>query len=492
LYERVSYGIKDTDRSKSVEDQNRDNARAVDRFAWTVAGRYADPGLSASRFAKRNRPEWDRLLADVRAGRLDVVVMWASTRGSRELEAWAAFLNACRANGVKIYVTNDDYLYDLGSDRDWSYLASEGIKSASESDRISSQSRRGIASSAERGEPFGRIPYGYTRTYPLDPTHPKGKRPTQHKHPEESPVVEEVIGRLAQGHSVLGILRDLTERGIMCRDGTPWVHSSLTDMAKNVTYIAKRRHSGGPLLDGNWPALVEEDIFWAAQAVLSDPARRTTGGRIKPGRSKWLLSFLAVCGVCKGPLSVKFNTRAAGRVPYYRCSSDGCVSAPAEWMDELVTVGVVGFCAQSPLYELLTRGDDQEASTARAEAAAERDRLADFEERAISGAISAGAYARIASGIEARIAELEEQARKLSTPAPLRDLMADVSGATPEERYAEIHERWKGMELASQRSVIRAIFAPALDVPPGPRTHARFNATNPARFRMPLSASLAS
>ena len=54
-----------------------------------IADRYADPGLSASRFATKDRPEYKRLLADVEAGKLDVVVLWESSRGGRELAAWA-------------------------------------------------------------------------------------------------------------------------------------------------------------------------------------------------------------------------------------------------------------------------------------------------------------------------------------------------------------------------------------------------------------------
>jgi DNA invertase Pin-like site-specific DNA recombinase len=487
MYERVSTGIRDVDRSQSVEDQNRDNGAAVSRRGWTVAGRYADPGLSASRFAKRARPEWERLLADIRAGRLDVVVMWASTRGSRELEAWAGFLNACRKHGVKIYVTKDDYLYDLANDRDWRYLASEGIESAAESDKISRQSQRGIASAALRGEPHGRIPYGYARRYEHDASHPKLRRPVQYPHPEESLVVAEVITRIAAGHSNSSLLADLRERGIMCRDGTPWVHSSLTAMAQNPIYIAKRRHNGGPFIDGNWPPLVEESVFWAATAVLSDPARKIQAekrGGIRPGAARWLLSYLARCGVCDGPLNVKSVVRVAGNIPVYRCLK-GCVLAPVTWLDELATVAVVGFCAKSPLFEMLTAGDGSEAATSRAEAQSERDRLREFEEQAISGELSAQAYARIASRLETRIAELEDTARRMSTPPPLRDLLAGVPGtATQAERWKEVHARWVGMPLTAKRSVIRAIFAPELH-PAG-----RGKPNDPARFRCPPAPAL--
>jgi hypothetical protein len=141
--------------------------------------------------------------------------------------------------------------------------------------------------------------------------------------------------------------------------------------------------------------------------------------------------------------------------------------------------------------EMLTREDDAESHAIRAAAQAERDRLAEFEEQAISGALSAASFARIGAKIEARIAELEQKAREASTPKPLRDLIDGVSGSTPDERYAEIMERWQGMELAAKRSVIRAIFAPALYPPPVEKRFARFHAMDRSRFRMPLDQALA-
>ena len=159
-------------------------------------------------------------------------------------------------------------------------------------------------------------------------------------------------------------------------------------------YLGKRRHNGSALVDGNWPPLVDEDTYWRAVAVLSNPARKPKGGGIRPGRSRWLLSYLAKCGVCGGPISMRHLPRTGGQTAYYRCGR-GCVSAPLEWLDELATVGVVMFCAKSPLYEVLTRGDDREAQAAKDEADAERERLAAFESRRPSPAkISAESYAQ--------------------------------------------------------------------------------------------------
>ena len=484
LYERVSTGIQDSAESRSVDQQNKAGGEATRSQGWRVVGRYPDPGLSASRFAKRGRPEWSRLVTDIEAGRLDIVVMWAANRGGRELEEWARFLNACRRTGTRIFVTSEGRLYDLSVAREWKSLAEDGIDSAYDSEKISLSSRRGMADSVARGEPTGRIPYGYTRRYELDPTRPNKKRAIQVPDPKEAPIVRETIERISQEEAVSAILRDLAARDITTRSGGNWSRSSLTRLVlEGVVYIGKRRHNGSPLTDGNWPPLVDEDTYWRAVAVLSNPARKPKGGGIRPGRARWLLSYVAACGVCGGPLSMRHLPRSQGQVAYYRCIRKGCVSAPVAWLDEMATVGVVGFFSRSPLYEVLTRAGSQEAQAARDEADAERTRLAEFEEQAVSGRISAESYARIAGGIETRIAELEEMARSLSAPPALRDLVDGVSGASREERWDDIHARWTGMPLTARRAVISAFFAPVLYPANG-------NPADRSRFKIPINPAI--
>lgn len=479
LYQRVSDG---TDRS--VEQQNADNEAAARGFGWETVS-FSDP-VSASRFSKKERPEWDALTAAVAAGRFSYVVLWESSRGDRKLATWAAFLDACRDTGTGIYVTSDDRLYDLRSYKDWKALAEDGIDSVIESEKTSLRVRRDVAQVAERGEPYGRIPYGYRRTYTREPGR---KRPLPHQEPDpgEAPVAAEIIGRIARGDSISGIVRDFDRRGVRTRAGGKWSHSSIARLVtQGVVYIGLRRHNGGPLLPGKWPAIVAPDTYWRAVRVLADPARRVQAGQrggIRPGKAKWLLSYIATCGACGGPLSVKAMVRVSGDVPMYRCLR-GCVSAPVKWIDEMATVGVVGFCAQSPLYEILTRGDDREASAARDEAAAARSRLADLEDQAVSGAISAGSFARMAARLEADIAELEARAEAASVPPALRDLVTGAS-AEPEARWNDIHRRWKAMPLAARRDVIRTFFAPVLDaIPRGG------NPLDRDRFRMPPSRML--
>lgn len=92
-YERVSR-LKDDredrrDRERSVDQQRTENERACQRHGWTIVPehRYADPGRSASRFARVARvarENWQGVLDAVKARRFDVLVLWETSRASRD------------------------------------------------------------------------------------------------------------------------------------------------------------------------------------------------------------------------------------------------------------------------------------------------------------------------------------------------------------------------------------------------------------------------
>ena len=96
-------------------------------------------------------------------------------------------------------------------------------------------------------------------------------------------------------------------------------------------------------------------------------------------------------------------------------------------------------------------GDDSEAAAARDEAEAERARLEGFEADAIAGRISSASFARIAAGVEARIAELDQRAQRGTHPG--RELLTKGS------RADDVRRVWRGMPLTAKRSVVRALVA---------------------------------
>jgi site-specific DNA recombinase len=446
LYARVS----DTKagKSRSVAEQ-AEAGRAALKGCWTI-NEYSETG-SASRFATRNRPEWNRLQDDVRAGMFDCIILWEPSRGGRELQAWAAFLNVCRAARCRIYITSHNQLYDLSRARDWRSLAEDGIDSEYESEKTSLRLKRAFAAAKAAGRPIGRVPYGYLRV-----ADPVTRVVTQHPDPERAPLVAEVCERIAASEAVSRITRDLAARGIVTDAGRPWTRASVTSLIRPAI-IGKLRSTDGALIDAQWPPLVSEDVYWAARRVLEDPKRQAMAGRrggLRPGGAKWLLSYVATCAKCGGPLTVQM--RKAG--PQYRCASSagGCAYMPVPLMDGLVSAAIVAWCARPEIFAELTRIDsDPAAAAARGEASAARAQLAEFESAAADCQISAESFARIAVAIETRIADADRRARDTWVSPALRGLLKAAEAS--DDRALVIGQMWAGMTLAARRSVVRTL-----------------------------------
>jgi DNA invertase Pin-like site-specific DNA recombinase len=91
LYARVSTDEQDPDL------QVADLRRLAEHRGWKVVGEYIDKGISGS---KASRPGLDRLMADARAGKLDVVAVWRFDRFARSTQHLLVALEEFRALDV--------------------------------------------------------------------------------------------------------------------------------------------------------------------------------------------------------------------------------------------------------------------------------------------------------------------------------------------------------------------------------------------------------
>ena len=91
-YCRISSDPKD--KREGVDRQREDTATLCELKGWQVADVYVDNDRSASN--GKGRPEWDRLLADIAAGKIDAVAAWDQDRVNRMMEDFIALQEAVR------------------------------------------------------------------------------------------------------------------------------------------------------------------------------------------------------------------------------------------------------------------------------------------------------------------------------------------------------------------------------------------------------------
>jgi len=96
IYNRISNDPQGIE--AGVERQRHDCEALAGRLGWQVHDTYVDNDLSA--WTGKRRPDYQRMLADIKAGKVDAVIVWHEdrlTRLPRELEEFA---DACLRAGV--------------------------------------------------------------------------------------------------------------------------------------------------------------------------------------------------------------------------------------------------------------------------------------------------------------------------------------------------------------------------------------------------------
>jgi DNA invertase Pin-like site-specific DNA recombinase len=466
LYGRVSKKGKGS-RQRSVGDQQSGNREACAENAWQVVAEYADDFRSASRFATKPREEWTRVVEELETGQADVLVMWESSRGDRELEMWARFLNTCRRVGALIHVTSHGRTYDVRVARDWRTLAEDGVDNAYESEKTHERIVRTVARTAAAGLPHGRILYGYRREHDrrtgamvrqvvddtprvaVSPACPGGLHTIEWY--TRAGVIREIAERVLAGRSLYWIAGDLNTRGIPTPRSAPtgWATRSVKVQITNPGYIGRRVHRGEDIGPAAWPALLDEDDFYACVARLTNPSRLTN----RDGSVKHLLTGLAVCGECKEPMKIGKNRGVLSYSCWRRAPRVGPAFHTARRalrLDTFIEEVVWARLAQPDTVDVWAIGQTETGSAAIREASALRERLASFYAEAEAGRLSAPGLARIESGLLPQIERLEARARsaQIHRPTVLDDLIvhSDV------ELVAAV---WRDLHISQRREVLR-------------------------------------
>jgi len=135
----------------------------------------------------------------------------------------------------------------------------------------------------------------------------------------EAVIVVEIFTRVALGENLALIAYDLNQRGVPTKaarandvDRKRWHRLTIRRMILNPGYIGQTRF-GNVVLAEVTPAIVSEELFYAANAQLNRP-------KLREGRAKneYLLRGHAFCAFCGKPLAGHCLSR---KFRYYECTN---------------------------------------------------------------------------------------------------------------------------------------------------------------------------
>lgn len=300
---------------------------------WSEVEIFRDDGYSGSTL---KRPGLDRLRDRVAQGCIDRLLITAPDRLARKYVHQVLLIEELERNGCQVEFVEHPMSQDP---HDQLLLQIRGAVAEYERTLIAERMRRGRLQKLQSGTllPWTKVPYGY-RTNPDRPRDPGGVRVEA---AEAAVVAGLFTAYLEEGHSLCGLTRALTERGISSPSGRArWsqatVHGILTNPAytglvyagRTRAFAAQRRrspleplgrkcgHRDTPptdwLLVAQVPPLVSQDQFEGVQAKLSQNQKFATRHNTA---HVYLLRALVSCGVCR----LACTGRTRGKYGYYGC-----------------------------------------------------------------------------------------------------------------------------------------------------------------------------
>lgn len=446
LYLRKSRGRTGISRQRTI------TAAHVERLGGRIATEFADTGRTAFAKVGAARPVRDgftAMLATLRANPGLGVAAWHADRLTRNSEDTEELIKVCAAGG-HLVETPRGGTYDLSTATGRKRLRDDANDAAYEVDHAIERMTAMKAEHAAAGQWLGgRRPFGYEADgVTLRPA-------------EAEPLAQAHRAVLA-GASLASVVRDWNARGITTATGKQWRARELARVLKRPRNAGLLEHLGQIAGPAKWPAVVDEMTWRGVAAILADPSRKVTPGPA----NRHLLSWIARCGVCGGPVictsTNRPSARTGGRRLVYRCREEtrGHLARDKALLDELVTELVIGRLSRADAAGLLARPDDgDQVAALQQEKAAILALIAERNQLHVDQVITTAELVDGRRQLKMRLDAVGQRIAGAARADILAPLIADPAGV------------WETMSLDQRRAVIARLMTVTLM--PAPRGRPR-------------------
>ncbi len=267
---------------------------------------FYDDGISA-RSAKK-RTEFNRMIAMAKEkdSPFQAILVWKFSRFARNREESMVFKNLLRKRGIKVLsvsepIPEDHYGTLLESIIEWYdefYSINLGV-----------EVRRGMTEKASRGEPTCAPAFGYII---------EDKKYYPDRASGAADIVVEIFERFASGEGMRTIALSLNSRGILTKFGNKWEARGIEYVLNNPVYIGKirwsldgtqqvhnRNFSGENILvaDGDHESLISVELWERVQKRLQELKRIYPKHARREIKTDYMLKGLIRCSNCGGTLT---------------------------------------------------------------------------------------------------------------------------------------------------------------------------------------------
>lgn len=401
---------------QSIEGQLVEAKKYAEAHGLTIIHEYCDRAMTGR---NDNREQFQRMLADAGKHTFDALIVWKTDRIGRNKEEIALNKYRLKKNGIKIH-----YVAEAIPDTPEGIILESIIEgmAAYYSEQLSQNVKRGMRTSAQKGQSFGsNLCLGYV----------VGEDKKFHIDPKTAPTVKIIYDLYAQGKTSTEIVETLNNRGLRTLRGRPFSHNSLRTILKNEMYIGVYSFKDEIRIEGAVPAIIDEETFYKVQKMLKYNQKAAAHKNSKVG---YLLTEKLFCGKCGAMMvGVSGRGRHGGTYHYYYCNGQRrkiCNKKPVRrsWIERLVLEYAIVLVKNDELMEFIAENTYQyylEQNTETTYTESLKIALADVE-KSISNLLKALEAGIISESTKRRMEELEEQKAELSDALAAAKLREDL------------------------------------------------------------------
>jgi len=333
---------------------------------WTEAGVYELKGISGKNSMRSK--EFERLFADIAAGRVNTVLCTALDRICRSVKDFLWFFEFLHDHNAEFVCLKQNY--DTTSSQGRLFVTMMMALAEFEREQTSERTRDAVAARSERGLWNGGRLLGYDTD--------SNKKSTLIPNPAEAAIVNFAFDKYLECGSITETSDALNSRGYRTKSyssrrdiyhpGERFYVSTVQYLLRNPAYAGKKeinkqslhkKNAGNKayrLVDAVWPAIVSPDKFENVQRLMAENGQ-TNRNAAEPVRHVYVLSQGVLrCGRCGTVMDGRSGTGRLGiKYFYYGCPNKECgMRISAEEIETDVLERIKYLAADGSILEKLT------------------------------------------------------------------------------------------------------------------------------------------
>ena len=302
-----------------VESKNIQNGAWGEIVEW-----YVDKDLSGK---DMNRPSFQRMLTDVKNGRINAIIVTELSRLNRKVKDFCEVWEFFKDNNTALFSLKENF--DTSTPMGELMLIQAMSFAQFERHTIVDRVKKGARARAERGLANGGLLLGFKLVE---------HRPNYREVNEtERDYVEQVFRKFLELKRISKVVEYLNKNGYRTKEfitksgkktgGSRWTLSSVHSLLTNRAYIGQREvnkkfRSINPenlrdderyfFVDAHWPAIISKELFYDVQSLLEQNKKKA-----RKYVHTYRLTGLIECTECAAKLIGKSGTGKNGKYFYY-------------------------------------------------------------------------------------------------------------------------------------------------------------------------------